>query len=436
MPAGARDVGRETPLRRMIRIALVLLAAAGAIVCLLLSQMSLPASSSEGSISSVLCAPSEHVNCDYVLSSRWARVGPISAAQLGLVYFCCLGLWFGVVGLPNRAGMRWHLAPTVVASLGLCGSIAFVMVMAFQLPVWCPWCLAAHAINAVLFLLTLLSWLGMKTASAGAAARPTKGRALGTIGVCFGASLLLLLSGIALYHQANSRRFQLAWLDAVNTVDYIVWRHETAPFHEIPVRTDDLILGDPAAPKTLVVFSDFECPGCAELHANVGEIVRRFPQIRCVFKHYPVCRACNEHVRQTVHHFACEAARAAEAYRIVEPDAKNGLRYCTRLFEARSGFDERPYLGLTGLTGEKAAAFERAMSGDAVKSRIEEDIALAHRLGVVGTPSVFLDGRRLERWSITTNDASPRRDGAGTLRLWERLAGPATSKPAEESASP
>ncbi len=408
----------------MLRVFLGLVALAGAVVSLVLAQMSLPSVSGEASLSSVLCAPGEKVNCDYVLGSRWARVGPISAAQLGLVYFVCVGIWYAVVGLPNARGRRWHLVPLGAVSLGMMASIGFVVVMAVELPVWCTWCLAAHGINAVLFLATLWAARGVgPSSSESAPAYPTPTRALATLGGCASAFFVLTLAGMAIYHQMNSRRFQLELLGAVNNVDYIVWRHQTAPIHEIPVGADDLILGDASAPHTLVIFSDFECSACAQLHQNAKAIVSRFPSVRCVFKHYPVCRECNEHVTQTVHHFACEAARAAEAYRLVETSTERALAYHARLYDARDRFGARPYLELSGLTGDSASAFESAVKGKIVEKRVQDDIALAHQLGVVGTPTLFLNGRRLERWSIVTMDVKPQTDGAATLRLWEALVG-------------
>ncbi|MCA9255311.1 MAG: hypothetical protein KDA33_06720, partial [Phycisphaerales bacterium] len=59
----------------------------------------------------------------------------------------------------------------------------------------------------------------------------------------------------------------------------------------------------------------------------------------------------------------------------------------------------------------------------AALARVKEDIELGHRLGVDGTPAIFLDGRRLSQWGLYTTDPPGRPDAKATLRLWSTLLG-------------
>ena len=63
------------------------------------------------------------------------------------------------------------------------------------------------------------------------------------------------------------------------------------------------------------------------------------------------------------------------------------------------------------------------MSSDTTRQRILDDVALGARLGVEGTPYLFLDGRRLSDWRILTKTFRPKTDVHQTLALWERLLG-------------
>src|ERR1041385_3596282 len=112
-----------------MRSALVVTATVGAIVCAVLLYMSTPSAQAEPG-SSRLCTPTPHVNCDYVLSSHWSRIGPIPTAAIGLLYFLTLAAWYGVVGVPNSAGRAWHWVPLGLSSLGLLASLIFIYVMA------------------------------------------------------------------------------------------------------------------------------------------------------------------------------------------------------------------------------------------------------------------------------------------------------------------
>jgi protein-disulfide isomerase len=47
-------------------------------------------------------------------------------------------------------------------------------------------------------------------------------------------------------------------------------------------------LGDPKAPVTLVEFSDFECPVCRSLHDVLRGMLPNYPQVRVVFKDFPL----------------------------------------------------------------------------------------------------------------------------------------------------
>ena len=57
-----------------------------------------------------------------------------------------------------------------------------------------------------------------------------------------------------------------------------------------PVTTDrDHIRGNPAAPVTLVEYSDFECPFCKSFHPTVKKLVDESGgRVRWVYRHYPL----------------------------------------------------------------------------------------------------------------------------------------------------
>lgn len=429
------SIFRPTRFQSLLRILLIGLAIAGCGVTGLLATRSLPSTTPESRHDMPLCTPSARVNCDYVLSSPWAKVGPFPVASLGFVYFAALAAWFLLVGIPNRRGRFWHLVPLLLATAGGCGSLWFVYVMAVHLPVWCTWCLAVHVVNALLWLAVVAAWpwlmrkVRVATGKAAGAAEatepvyPSSVRAGVVLGGTASAVLMVLLASLVLTHQAAARLFQLKYLDATNNAAYIAWRHSESVRREIPIRPDDPSYGAAEAPFTLVVFSDFECANCAVFHHNVLRLVSQFPQrLRCVFKHFPVSARCNPHVGAGLHFFACEAARAAEAARACG-SPKQTQQYYSLLHRVHSRFADQPYLGLARSIGIDADAFAAAMADAASDRRVREDIELGHRLGVEGTPALFLNGRRLSTWRIVTRDAHPRMDVDKTLRLWERLLG-------------
>jgi uncharacterized membrane protein/protein-disulfide isomerase len=407
-----------------VRILLILCALAGAAFSGLLLRMSAPQSGPVTLFGSPVCAASRQVNCDYVLASRWAKIGPLPAAGLGLAYFSALAVWYIAVGIPNYPGRRWHLVPLGLTGLGALGSAFFVFVMAAWLPVWCTWCLAVHAVNGVMLVLGVLAWPRRpRIADSAPAALPSTARAVGVLSGCVAFGFLGLSAIFSYQMQVVARKFQLEHLKATNNADYILWRFSQSAARDVPIAADDYVIGRAGAANTLVVFTDFECVNCAGFHRYAARLANLFPDaIRIVFKHFPLGRDCNPNLESGPHFFACEAATAAEAARRVAGQREVYL-YDQKLFENARRLDRRPYEALVGQAGIDVEKWRQEMASSEVASKIAADVALGHELGVVGTPTIFLNGRRLEAWHLLTSDAQPQVDLAATDQLWERLLG-------------
>jgi len=94
------------------------------------------------------CPASAVVNCEQVLSSRYAVIGgsalPTSAA--GIVWFAIAA---GLVLLRRRrALLAW-------SSIGLVTALFLVYIEIVQLGAVCIWCTAAHAMVLLIFLIAL-----------------------------------------------------------------------------------------------------------------------------------------------------------------------------------------------------------------------------------------------------------------------------------------
>ncbi len=378
--------------------------------------------SGEG-IRHTFCAPSERVNCDYVLSSRWARVGPLPAAAVGMVYFLSLGSWFTFVGLPNDAGRRWHRVPMLICLGGILASSFYTLNMTMYMPVWCTWCLGVHGVNALLCVFCMLAARPGGAGTSGQPAYPSPVRAWGVIGGTAGASLLMASLIFGYQMQVAARRFQLDLLKSTNTPEFIAWRYSLNPRQEIALRPDEFAVGRADATHLIVAYTDFECSACAGFHRYAARLTTLYPDaVRIVFRHFPLDRTCNPHSKETMHVFACEAARAAEAARSVGT-WETVYRYHEAIFGNAMRLAGRPYEDLARDTYLDTATWRAAFESDLPTKRISADVESAHALGVEGTPAIFLDGRRLETWHLLTTDASPVVDLEGTDRMWGRLLG-------------
>jgi protein-disulfide isomerase len=147
---------------------------------------------------------------------------------------------------------------------------------------------------------------------------------------------------------------------------------------------------------TLEEFGDYQCPPCGELHPTLKKLKAEFgPNLNFIFRNYPLSE---------IHKNALLAAQAAEAARV----QGRFWEMHDLLYENQKVWSDdinpKPifvkFARDLGLDNER---FARDLGSEEVKMRIEADQAAAARLGVNGTPTVFINGRRL-RDEATTPD--------------------------------
>ncbi|WP_394832916.1 thioredoxin domain-containing protein [Pendulispora rubella] len=145
------------------------------------------------------------------------------------------------------------------------------------------------------------------------------------------------------------------------------------------------ILGPANAPVTIVEFSDFECPFCKRAEDTVKTLTEKYPKdVRIVWKNNPL----------PFHKRAMPAAELA-----VEAQTQKGVRGFwaahDKLFEKSPALDEADLLAIAGDVKLDAAKVKTAFSSHRHKVKIEADQFLADDLGATGTPTFFVNGRRV-----------------------------------------
>jgi len=152
--------------------------------------------------------------------------------------------------------------------------------------------------------------------------------------------------------------------------------------YEVKIGSGDAAKGDAKAPVTVAVFSDFQCPFCSRVVPTLKQIEDTYgKKVRVVFKHNPLP-------------FHKDAPLASEATLAAHEQGKFWQMHDT-LFanqKALSRADLDKYAGEVGLNMKKFAA---ALDAGKYKAQIEADMAQAKELGASGTPSFFINGRKL-----------------------------------------
>lgn len=138
--------------------------------------------------------------------------------------------------------------------------------------------------------------------------------------------------------------------------------------------------GDARAPVQIVVFSDFECPFCKKVEGVIKEVKNQYGNAVTVsFRDFPLP-------------FHANAQKAAEAARCADAQGRYA-DFRDSLFADTSRLAPADLLSRAGEMGLDVVEFERCMEGGGMKAQIDADIADAGRLGVAGTPTVYINGR-------------------------------------------
>jgi protein-disulfide isomerase len=154
--------------------------------------------------------------------------------------------------------------------------------------------------------------------------------------------------------------------------------------YRIPV-DDSPVKGPADALVTIVESSDFECPFCKRVGPTMKQVEENYRgKVRFVFKHNPL----------PFHPKAMPAAIAAEEARAQGGSAKFWEMH-DRLFDSAPALDRPALEEAARAAGLDMASFRKALDEQRHEARIKRDQALVVGVGAAGTPTFFVNGRKI-----------------------------------------
>jgi protein-disulfide isomerase len=145
--------------------------------------------------------------------------------------------------------------------------------------------------------------------------------------------------------------------------------------------------GNQEAPVTIAVFDDFECPYCSRLVAPLKEVLTRYPdRAKLVFKNFPL----------TMHKHARTAALAGLAAQ------RQGLFWPLHdlMFANYRQLNPDKIKELAQTLGLDMARFEQDLKDPELARKVDADIEEGKKVGVQGTPTLFINGRRVQQRTV------------------------------------
>jgi predicted DsbA family dithiol-disulfide isomerase len=145
--------------------------------------------------------------------------------------------------------------------------------------------------------------------------------------------------------------------------------------------------GPKDAPVTIIEFSDYECPRCGEIQPLVKQVLAAYPtKVRMVSREFPLTR----------HAFARKAAQAAQC----AFEQGKYWEYTALLYKNQLALDENNLLKYAGMVGLDRATLAAHLKSGFHDKIVQEDLDEGLQVGVNGTPTFYVNGKRLEDRSL------------------------------------
>jgi len=173
------------------------------------------------------------------------------------------------------------------------------------------------------------------------------------------------------------------------------------PFDPVKKTLEKGITGPSRGPKdaavTIVEFGDLQCPVCKAAQPVIEALIAAEPKARFVFQNFPL----------EMHNWAAKGAAYADCVGQASNDAF--WKFIGKVYETQADITaENADEKLTALAdgaGVKGADIADCATTPVTKAHVEASIALGKSVEVTGTPTLFINGRKLGSVDARGGDA-------------------------------
>jgi len=154
--------------------------------------------------------------------------------------------------------------------------------------------------------------------------------------------------------------------------------------------------GPKDAPVTIVEFGDLQCPACKAAQPTIEALVAAEPNARFVFQNFPL----------EMHNWAAKGAAYADCVGRASNDAF--WKFISKTYETQSDItaetaDEK-LTALADGAGVKGSEIAACAAKPETKAHVDASIALGKAVDVTGTPTLFINGRRIGSFDARMSD--------------------------------
>ncbi len=156
--------------------------------------------------------------------------------------------------------------------------------------------------------------------------------------------------------------------------------------YDIPIGNSP-VRGNKNASVTIVEFSDFQCPYCAKSQPVLEAVLKAYPEdVKLVYKNYPLP-------------FHRQARNAAKAFLAAGEQGKFWEMH-DLIFENYNRLSVKKFNEFAEQIGLDVNKFMADYNSNKYDMQIQIDISLGNKVGIRGTPTFFVNGKRMMRRSF------------------------------------
>lgn len=160
---------------------------------------------------------------------------------------------------------------------------------------------------------------------------------------------------------------------------------------------DDPFLGKADAPFQVIAFEDFQCPYCREEYPIIRQVLSKYQdRIHFIYRDFPLT---------TIH---AEASIAAQAGQCAWAQGANIFwSLHDRIYQNQDALSQDNLIVWAELSGADRDKLAACLLDGTTAAEVAQDFSDGLAAGVRGTPTFFINGRKVE--------------GAIPLDVWERI---------------